>query len=53
MELDSIWEKFAIDCYQVWEWVKYEAGAHPYLIGGTILVFIFAWTLYKMEIRAR
>jgi hypothetical protein len=53
MGLDSIWEKFAIDCYQVWVWVKYEASAHPYLTGGTILVFILAWTLYKMEIRAR
>jgi drug/metabolite transporter superfamily protein YnfA len=53
MELEAIWEKFAIACYQVWVWLKCEASIHPYLTGGIILVFILAWTLYKMEIKAK
>jgi hypothetical protein len=53
MGLEAIWQDVTITCYQFWVWLKYEAGLHPYLAGGTILVFILAWTLYKMEIRAR
>jgi hypothetical protein len=53
MGLEAMWEKFAIACYQMWIWVKYELGVHPFLTGGIILVFILAWKLYKMEIRAR
>ena len=53
MGLEASWQKFTITCYQLWVWVKYEAGAHPYLTGGIILVFILAWTLHKMEVRAR
>jgi hypothetical protein len=53
MGLEARWQEFAITCYQLWVWVKYEASLHPYLMGGIILVFILAWTLYKMEIKAR
>jgi hypothetical protein len=53
MGLEAFWEKFAISCYQMWVGVKYWASAHPYLTGSIVLVFILAWTLYKMQIRAR
>ena len=53
MKLEAIWQGFTITFYQLWVWVKYEVSLHPYLAGGIILVFILAWTLYKMEIRAK
>jgi hypothetical protein len=53
MGLEAIWQEFAMDCYQAWVWVEYEASLHPYLTVGAILVFILAWTLFKMEVRAR
>jgi hypothetical protein len=53
MGLEDIWDRVAIAGYQVWVWAQYEFGAHPYLIGGTIIVIVLAFTLYKMEVRAR
>lgn len=53
MGLEAIWQQFAIAGYQIWVWVQYELGAHPYLIGGTIVVIILALTLYRMEVRAK
>ena len=53
MDLMGIWQKFTIAGYQLWVWAQYELGAHPYLVGGTIIVVILAFTLYKMEVRAR
>jgi hypothetical protein len=53
MKLGSLWEQFSIACYQLWVWLKYEGGAHPFLAVGAVLVFVLAWTMYKAEVRSR
>jgi len=53
MKLDSFWEQFTIACYHMWVWLKYEAGAHPFLAVGTVVVFVLAWALLKTEVRSR
>ena len=53
MALDAIWQHFALGCYQVWYWVRYEANSHPFLGVGVVAVIILAWGLYKMEVRAK
>jgi hypothetical protein len=53
MGLDYFWQQVSLTGYQLWVWVQIEFGAHPYLIGGTVVVIILAFTLYKMEVRTR
>jgi hypothetical protein len=53
MRVESGLTKFFIACYQLWEWVKYETGGHPFLFLGTVIVLVLAWTLYKMEVRVK
>jgi len=53
MKLDSFWEQFTIACYQLWVWLKYETGDHPFLAVGTVVVFILAWALFRTEVRSR
>ena len=53
MDLGAIWQQTVIAGYQLWIWAQYELGAHPFLVGGTIIVIILAFTLYKMEVRTR
>jgi hypothetical protein len=53
MDLGAIWQQFAIAGYQIWVWVQYELGAHPYLIVGAAVVIILALTLYRMEVKVR
>jgi hypothetical protein len=51
--MQAVWQNLATAGYQFWVWVQYELGAHPYLIGGTVVAIILALTLYRMEVRAR
>jgi hypothetical protein len=53
MKLDSFWEQFTITCYQLWVWLKYEAGAHPFLAVGAVVVFVSVWVLFKSEVRSK
>ena len=53
MKLSSFWEQFTIACYQLWVWLKYEAGAHPFLALGAVVVFLLAWAMYKTEVRSK
>jgi hypothetical protein len=53
MGLDTMWQQIAITCYQLWVWLKYEGGAHPFLAVGAVLVFVLAWAMYKTEVRSR
>jgi drug/metabolite transporter superfamily protein YnfA len=53
MKQNAFWEQFSIGCYQLWIWLKYEAGAHPFLAVGVVVVVIFAWAMYKTEVRSR
>jgi hypothetical protein len=39
--------------YQVWNWLTYELGVHPFLFGGIIVIIVSAWFLYKAEVRAK
>jgi hypothetical protein len=53
MGLEAIWQQFTVACYRVLVWLDYELGSHPFLAAGTLLVIILAWTLYKMEVKAK
>jgi hypothetical protein len=53
MGLESIWQQVAIAIYQFWGWFEYETGDHPFLAMGIVVVIIFAYTLYKIEVRSR
>jgi hypothetical protein len=53
MRLEAVFQKFFIASYQLWEWVKYETGGHPFLFLGSVIVIVLAWTLYKMEGRVK
>ena len=53
MGLDAIWQQIAITSYQLWVWLKYETGDHPFLAVGAVVVFVLAWAMYKTEVRSR
>ena len=53
MSLDAVWQQFAYIVQQLWDWIRYQTYDHPFLALGMLAVAIFAWRLYKMEVRAR
>jgi hypothetical protein len=38
---------------QIWTWVGYESGAHPFVFLGIAVVIVSAWILYKSEVRTK
>jgi len=53
MGLEAVWQQGAQTCYQVWVWLKYEAGAHPVLFLGALIVIVSAWLLYKADAKIK
>ena len=53
MGLDAIFQQIAYAGYQVWAWFRYEAGVHPFIFLGAVLVIVAAIILYKTEIRTK
>jgi len=53
MGLDAVWQQCAYIATQVWAWLSYEAGAHPFLFLGIAIVIVSAWILYKAEARTK
>jgi drug/metabolite transporter superfamily protein YnfA len=48
-----MWGEIYNICYQVWIWLRYEGGAHPFLFLGIAIIIVSAWILYKTEVRGR
>ena len=38
---------------QVWAWMRYEVGVHPFLFLGAVIIIVAAIILYKTEIRSK
>ena len=53
MGLDAVWQQGAYTGYQVWVWLRSEAGDHPFMLLGTVIVIVSAWILYKSEVRTK
>ena len=53
MGLDAIWQQCVYTGYQVWVWLRYETGVHPFLFLGIVIVIVSAWVLYKAEVRSK
>ena len=51
MGVETVWQYFNNNCYQLWLWFKYVTGAHPFLAVGFLVVGILAWVLYKTDVR--
>jgi hypothetical protein len=51
MGLDAVWQECAHTGYQVWVWLRYEVGIHPFIFLGVVIVIISAVIMYKAEIR--
>jgi len=53
MGLDAVWQQCAYTGYQLWLWLQYEAGVHPFIFLIAVIVIISAWVLYKTEVRSK
>jgi len=51
MGLEAVWQNWSNAGHQVWVWVEYEAGLHPFMAVGVVIVIISALILYKTEVR--
>ena len=53
MGLDAMWQQCAYAGYQVWVWLRYEAGVHPFIFLGVVIVIVSAFIMYKTEVRGK
>jgi len=53
MGLDAIWQQTVYTIHQVWLWMRYEVGIHPFIFLGAVIIIISAWVLYKAEVRTK
>ena len=53
MGLDAVWQQCVYTGYQVWDWLRYEAGVHPFILLGAVIVVVAAYALYKSEVRIK
>ena len=53
MGLDAMWQQCAYAGYQLWLWLQYETGTHPFIFLGAVIVIVSAWILYKAEVRSK
>ena len=53
MGLDAVWQQCVYAGNQVWAWLRYEVGIHPFIFLAAVVVIVAAFILYKTEVRAR
>lgn len=53
MGLDAVWQQVAHAGYQMWFWLRYEVGIHPFIFLGVVIVIVSAIILYKTEVRGK
>jgi hypothetical protein len=53
MGLDAMLQKCTYAGYQVWAWLRYEIGLHPFMFLAAVIIIIAAFILYKTEVRSK
>ena len=53
MGLDAVWQQCAYTGYQVWLWMRYEVGIHPFIFLAAVIVIISAFIMFKSEVRSK
>jgi hypothetical protein len=53
MGLDAMLQKCAYTGYQVWDWLTYEFGTHPFILLGVVIIIVAAFFMYKTEVRSK
>ena len=53
MGLEAVWQQAVYTSYQVWLWVRYEVGIHPFIFLGVVVVIVGAFIMYKTEVRGK
>ena len=53
MGVNAMWQQCVYGIYQVWYWLTYEIGVHPFLFLGIVIIIVSAWLLYKAEVRTK
>jgi hypothetical protein len=53
MGLEAVFQGFVYAGYQVWAWLRYETGVHPFMFLGAVIVIIAAIILYKTEVKGK
>jgi hypothetical protein len=53
MGLEAMWEQGVYTAYQVWFWLRYEAGMHPFIMLAAVIVIVSAFIMYKAEVRSK
>jgi hypothetical protein len=53
MGLEGVWQQCVYTGYQVWVWLRYESGIHPFIFLGVVIVIISAFIMCKTDVRSR
>ena len=53
MGLGAMWQQCTYNGYQVWVWLSYEAGIHPFIFLGVVIVIVSAVIMFKTEVRGK
>jgi hypothetical protein len=53
MGLEGVWQQWVYTGYQVWLWLRNEAGIHPFIFLGVVVVIISAFIMYRTDVRGR
>ena len=48
-----MWQQCAYTGYQVWLWMRYEVGIHPFIFLAAVIVIISAFIMFKSEVRGK
>ena len=48
-----MWQQCTHNGYQVWVWLRYESGVHPFIFLGVVIVIVSAIIMYKTEVRGK
>ena len=48
-----MWQQCTYNGYQVWVWLRYEAGIHPFIFLGVVIVIVSAVIMFKTEVRGK
>jgi hypothetical protein len=53
MGLEAVWQQGIYTGYQVWAWLRYEFGIHPFVFVGVVIVIVSAIIMFKTEVRGK
>jgi hypothetical protein len=53
MGLDAVWQQCVYTGYQLWIWLRNEAGLYPFIFVAAVIVIVAAVIMYKTEVRGK